>query len=386
MKQAILLLSNRTDYAVNQRYDKLVTDYGGQADVYLLFDATRGIDEIVYKNFERVFPFNVIRMIENGYTALKDGFLGNCHYPVLIFHQEHPEYDYCWIVEDDVVFSGDWSVLFDTFVNDPADLVATNVRRYEDEPTWFWWQSMKAGNSETLANDEMFACFIPIYRLSKKAINCLELEMQNGWRGHFEGVVPTVLMRHGLTIRDMNGKGYGTYNRDGLSLYSHDTHTYIPLSVRQMSPNMIYHPIKEKIGKKTYKSYCLLSVVGEHSRHKEWMIDDNTRDYDIHLVVYDMSFGKHYDDADFVYVKRGRKVELIKDYLESHEYLLKQYDYFFIIDERCGMDVEQINNLFDEMTKENSEFSFVGMTMPCLRQDIMLRVLKENPETSILFF
>lgn len=99
-----------------------------------------------------------------------------------------------------------------------------------------------------------------------------------------------------------------------------------------------------------------------------------------------MSFGKHYDDADFVYGKTGRKIELIKDYFDNHKYLLNQYDYFFIINEMYGMDVSQINELFEEMAQENCEFSFVGMTMPCFRQDAMIQVLEDDPETSILFF
>ena len=99
-----------------------------------------------------------------------------------------------------------------------------------------------------------------------------------------------------------------------------------------------------------------------------------------------MSFGKHYDDADFVYGKAGRKIELIKDYFDNHKYLLNQYDYFFIIDEMCRMNVEQINELFIEMAQDNYEFSLLGMTMPCLRQDAMMQAIESDPERSIMFF
>ncbi|MBO4846770.1 MAG: hypothetical protein J5525_10725 [Lachnospiraceae bacterium] len=386
MKQAILLLSNRTDYSVRDRYDKLIKDYGHKAEIYLLFDATKGYNKQELVNFEHVYPFNVNTMIDDGYTALKEGFLGNCHYPVLAFHKEYPEYDYLWIVEDDVFFSGDWSVLFDTFTDDPADLIATKIRCYEEEPTWYWWKSMRAGMDETISKNIMYACFIPIYRLSAKAIDCLYTEVRNGWRGHFEGVVPTVLIKNGLTLRDMNGKGFGLNERVNLHFYSDSTHNWSPLYVQSFEKNMIYHPIKQKVSKITYQHYCLLSVVGEHSRHIEWITGNVRRNYDVHLIVNDMSFGKHYDDADFVYGKTGRKVELIKDYFNNHNYLLKEYDYFFLIDEMCGMNVNQINELFKDMAQDDCEFSIVGMTMPCLRQDTMIQVLEGNPETSILFF
>ena len=386
MKQAILLLSNKTDYSVRDRYDKLIKDYGYKTDVYLLFDVTKGYNKHELENFEHVYPFNVNTMIDDGYTALKDGFLGNCHYPILMFHKEYPEYDYCWIIEDDVVFFGNWGVLFEAFNDDSADLVATKIRSYEDEPAWCWWHSMKAGEGMALTKEKMYASFIPIYRLSAKAIDCLDTEVRKGWRGHFEGVVPTVLIKNGLTLRDMNGKGFGLNERVNLHFYSDCTHNWSPLYVQSFEKNLIYHPIKEKVSKRTYQRYCLLSVVGEHSRHIEWITGNVRRNYDVHLIVYDMSFGKHYDDADFVYGKTGRKIELIKDYFDNHKYLLNQYDYFFIIDEMCGMNVSQINDLFEDMTQDNCEFSLVGMIMPCLRQDAMIQALEGNPETSILFF
>ena len=46
----------------------------------------------------------------------------------------------------------------------------------------------------------------------------------------------------------------------------------------------------------------------------------------------------------------------------------------------------QINDLFDELDKEKSEFSLVGMEMPCFRKDLMKQLLKNNPENSALYF
>lgn len=376
MKQAILLLTNRTDYAVRDRYMKLESEYWQKADVFLLFDNSASIDNRELECFGRVYTFSVSELISEGYTALKDGFLGNCHYPLLKFHKDFPEYDYCWLIEDDVVFSGDWSVFFDVFADDTSDLLTTKVRRHEDDPSWCWWNGVKAPEGTTLSADELYASFNPIYRLSAKAIECLDEEMRKGWLGHFEAIVPTVLARRGLMIHDMSGEVF----------FAEDTHTWTPLRIQPTKPNMIYHPIKEKISKSTYRKNCLLSIVGEHSCHKAWISGDVERNYDIHLVVYDLSFGKHYNDADFAYGKAGRRAELIKDYFDNHEYLLNQYDYFFIIDEMSAMTAGQINDLFDEMDKERSEFSLVGMTMPCFRLDLMKLLLSDNPENSVVYF
>lgn len=386
MRQAVMLLTNRTDYAVRERYHKLVNDYGRKADVFLLFDRSASMycDEL--SGFERVYTFSVQGLLDDGYSALESGFLGNCHYPLLKFHKDYPEYDYCWVVEDDVLFSGDWSLLFDTFSDDPADLVAAYIRKYEDEPNWCWWSSVRVPEGVALSRDDLYASFNPVNRLSAKALECLEKEMRNGWRGHFEAVVPTVIAKHGMVLRDFGGTGRFVRNGDVGRFYMEKTHTWLPLSVQMMKPNMIYHPVKEKICGKSYRSNCLISIVGERSLHKLWMASGMERNYDVHLIVCDKSFGQHCEGADFVYGKMGGKIELLKDYFDNHKNYLEKYDYFFLMDEKSRMTVEQINSLFEKMREESSEFSLVGMTMPCFGRDMMKQLMDENPGSSLICF
>ncbi len=386
MKQSVMLLTNRTDYAVRERYHKLVNDYGRRADVFLLFDKSVSMycDEL--SGFDRVYTFSVQELLDDGYSALKIGFLGNCHYPLLKFHKDYPEYDYCWVVEDDVLFSGDWNVLFDTFSDDPADLVAAYIRKYEDEPNWYWWSSVRTPDGVALSHDDLYASFNPVYRLSAKALKCLETEMRNGWRGHFEAVVPTVIAKHGMSMRDLGGTGRFVRNGDEYRFYMGKTHTWLPLSVQTMKPNMIYHPVKEKIGGKSYRRNCLISIVGERSCHKLWMTNGTERNYDVHLIVYDSSFGQHCEGVDFVYGKMGEKVELLKDYFDNHKDYLEQYDYFFLMDEKSRMTVSQINSLFEKMREELSEFSLVGITMPCFSQHMIKQLMNDDLKSSIIYF
>ena len=110
------------------------------------------------------------------------------------------------------------------------------------------------------------------------------------------------------------------------------------------------------------------------------------RNYDVHLIVCDKSFGLHYEGADFVYGKMGGKVELLKDYFDSHKDYLEQYDYFLLIDETSRMTVRQINALFEKMREESSEFSLVGITMPCFSQEMMKQLMTDDSEDSIIFF
>jgi hypothetical protein len=386
MEQAILLLTNKTDFVVRDRYDKLVREYGDKADVFLLFDNSISVDSRELKGFKRIYTFSIQELVNEGYCALEGGFLGNCHYPILRFHRDYPVYDFCWLVEDDVVFSGDWSTLFDAYANDNADLITSKIRNYSDNPNWYWWKSVNTPKEETLSENELYASFNPIFRLSSKALECLEIEMRKGWYGHYEALVPTIITKYALKMRDMGGKGKFVKDEDENRFYTEDTHTWTPLRVQIIMPNMIYHPIKEKISRKEYRKNCLLSVVGEHSNHKVWITGDADRNFDVHLIVYDFSFKTHYEGGDFIYGKTGQKTELIRDYFNHHEYLLNQYDYFFVIDEISSMTAMQINSLFEEMAKDSSEFSLVGMTMPCFRKELMKQLLSDNPDKTIVYF
>lgn len=386
MKTAVLLLSNRTDCAVLERYEKLAADCAGKYDVYLLFDATKDYDVQGLSRFARVYPFDIKELVSRGYKVLKSGFLGNCHCPVLAFHSDHPEYGRCWVLEDDAVFSGDWTVLFDTFADDGADLVATKVRRYYDEVSWPWWPTLKNPLRKELPKRKRYAAFIPVYRLSSGAMDCLEKMMRRGWRGFFEGLIPTCLMRKGLTLRDINGKGFGLEDRGPFDFYSEDTHTWTPLRIHSYCPDKIYHPIKEKIARTVYRRFCLIAEAEENSRGMPWMDGGSERNYDIHLLVRDMSFGRHYDEADFAYGKAGSRWDVTKDYFDNHPYLAGQYDYFLFIDYSCRLSFGQVNDLFDKMVASGSEISVAGGALLCLSKKMMLRSLSDDSGTSLLFF
>jgi hypothetical protein len=55
---------------------------------------------------------------------------------LLAFRKIKPEYDYYWIVEYDVEFSGHWSELFNAFADNTSDLLCSRVHRHETSPTW----------------------------------------------------------------------------------------------------------------------------------------------------------------------------------------------------------------------------------------------------------
>lgn len=68
------------------------------------------------------FSFTNSILHELGYSPIEERLLpGSNHFPLLKFYREHPDYDYYWMVEDDVRFSGDWN-----------DVISTSMCKFTD--------------------------------------------------------------------------------------------------------------------------------------------------------------------------------------------------------------------------------------------------------------
>jgi len=167
------------------------------------------------------------------------------------------------------------------------------------------------------------------------------------------------------------------------------------------NPDCIYHPIKEEkaIDLDTLKKNCVISAVGQSSLHREWIKE--TTDFDLHIIIYDNSFNKFYNDTDFISYQKGYKFQLVYDYLIKHPYYLEKYEYFFIPDDDILIDAANISKIFQSMQEQKLEIAqpalsdsyytyehtikqkdvmlrytnFVEMMTPCLSRNALKKVL-----------
>ena len=299
-------------------------------------------------------------------------------------------------------FNGNWDSFFDLFNACSFDFISAYLKIYQEEPEWPWWKSLYTGN-ECLDNNDKVHSFNPIYRLSARALSYIHEALSNGWSGHHEVLIPTLLSLRGCSMADMGGDGYyvikGLHNK----LYDKSTFSHLPLKPQEKRAGMLYHPIKEKYMPTTYKlkKDCVISAVGYKSLHKGWSKGKESALFDLHLIVYDQSFNVFYDDADFVSYRRGYKLKLVFDYLQHHPEYLEHYEYFFIPDDDIQTDASQISRLFELMKEHhleiaqpslsNSYFShphtlrdrycllrytnFVEMMLPCFSRKALKKVL-----------
>ena len=173
-KQAILYLSHVVNKTQWRSYKHLECECSHLADVYYVLNLN---SESVPPDLKDTFPVTPAKRAALGHPS-RAGNVGwwmdtspnhtrdiqsAIDRALLVFRQAKPDYDYNWIVEYDVEFSGRWSELFDAFADNTSDLLCSNLHRYETNPTWDWWRSIQWPDN---AKPELVRGFFPFARLS----------------------------------------------------------------------------------------------------------------------------------------------------------------------------------------------------------------------------
>lgn len=401
MKQAVLYLTTKSNEWTLSSFHVLEQSQQGKADVYFAYHQQGDVLPVSLQNIENLFVFTSDVLNELGYTPIEKGKLvpGSNHFPLLKFFKENQCYDYYWLVEDDVRFSGDWKDFFDSFASSTSDFLSSVIETKAENPNWYWWTSLKAGN-EVIAEEKLLKSFNPIYRLSNQALACIDAHLRIGWMGHYEVLLPTLLYNKGFLLEDFGGEGTFVRPENNAKFYD-DTSMRIAPVLPDDRKNYLFHPVKEEKVRLdgSYKKNAVFVPVGKDSLHRQLLKGD--ADFDLHLLIYDGSYNKFCNDSDFVACDAGYKMDMIYRYLHRHPELFEKYEYFFLLDDDIVISTEDVNRLFSMMreyqlkiaqpslvmsyyTYKHTAFhpfyilrytNFVEMMMPCFSRDALKAVL-----------
>ena len=192
-----------------------------------------------------------------GWPASRIYAEGHVDLPVLHFYRQHPDFDYYWIIEYDMRFSGSWSVFFREFEGDATDFLTTSVRSAASYPDWGLWKTLQRPPSDARpmpSGEDRIGCFMPIYRASRRAMERMDQAYREGWTGHCEVAWPTILHAAGFSVGDIGGDGeFVRSSRRGL-FYNNTPHSptmapgtlvFRPLRyVPGLRRNLLWHPVK----------------------------------------------------------------------------------------------------------------------------------------------
>lgn len=401
MKQAVLYLTTKSNEWTLSAFHALEQSLQGMADVYFAYHQQGDVLPVSLQNVENQFVFTSDVLKELGYTPMERGKLvpGSNHFPLLKFYKENQGYDYYWLVEDDVRFSGEWKDFFGSFASCTSDFLSSVIETKAENPTWCWWTCLKTGN-EVIAEEKLLKSFNPIYRLSSQALVCIDAHLRIGWMGHYEVLLPTLLYNKGFLLEDFGGEGTFVRPENNAKFYD-DTSMRIAPVLPDDRKNYLFHPVKEEKVRLdgSYKKNAVFVPVGKDSLHRQLLKGD--ADFDLHLLIYDGSYNKFCNDSDFVACDAGYKMDMIYRYLHRHPELFEKYEYFFLLDDDILISTEDVNRLFSMMreyqlkiaqpslvmsyyTYKHTAFhpfyilrytNFVEMMMPCFSSDALKAVL-----------
>jgi len=141
-----------------------------------------------------------------GFEMMQDRIVpGHLAFLTILFARSNPEFTHYWTIEQDVRYTGDWRSFFTSANKSTSDLLTTHIRKYGEEPDWWWWNTLKPRKS--IPREEYLRSYNPIYRLSRRAVDCLDDALQRGCQGHSEVIVPSILYHAELQVEDIGGTG-----------------------------------------------------------------------------------------------------------------------------------------------------------------------------------
>ena len=163
MKQVIIFLTTKSNEWTLRAFRALEQSMQMEADVYFAYHQQGEVLPVSLREIKNLFVFTSDILYGLDYTPIEEGKLvpGSNHFPLLKFFREHTGYDYYWLVEDDVRFSGDWKCFFDGFAFNTADFLSSVIETKAENPNWYWWPYLKTG-METISEEKLLKSFNPI--------------------------------------------------------------------------------------------------------------------------------------------------------------------------------------------------------------------------------
>lgn len=270
-KNIILFQAHELSEETVKAFQSLKNAVSAKHEVVLLLD-TKNITIVPDELKNEIFSFSSLDFKNWGLLTWGKSMLpGHCHFPILRYHMFNQNYDYLWLIEYDVRFTGDWNLFLDSYENDNADLLCCHLKLRSEEPNWYWWKSFDYRSNSSLMDGctelpieaasnqgiKHLRCFLVVSRFSKAAISDLIKTHSGKWLAHQEFIVPTSLFFNGFKVRDFNGRSFNcepitrkrkfyssSSDLEGSMVYWGSVRFRPSFKTSGYKKNFLYHPVK----------------------------------------------------------------------------------------------------------------------------------------------
>jgi hypothetical protein len=255
------IVTHKFDRAVYRHIERVRKQLGRDYPFIVYYDATSVPDLESLTLDYPLIPFD-FEKIRAKFPHLTGSTIvpGNTYAVYIDLLPAFPHTKYFWFVEYDVRFSGNWRTLVDICGRSDADMLGCYLRTREEIPDWDWWPSLW-NKRNPQAQILGIRAFLWASRFSRRALSLLSQRcIEDGWTGHVEVLVPSLLHDAGMVIEEIGGRGPFTpevrqglfYSSEyGISLPSRNgdfglgSNRYAPpLLFCGIRRDRLYHPVK----------------------------------------------------------------------------------------------------------------------------------------------
>ncbi len=189
---------------VKERYERLRAELPeNKYDVILLLNMEKHPGDFDIP----MAVYGVEQLNELDYNPIFETVLpGSCHFPMMAFYKDNPEYHNYWFVEYDVEYTGSWQTLMQDCDENllDYDFLSCHVEKYDEgkNKNWPWWYR---SNDVGVRLEDCVKGFNPICRYSDKALAYIDFYQKKGYSVHSEVLITTCLYHGGFKIGDFGG-------------------------------------------------------------------------------------------------------------------------------------------------------------------------------------
>jgi hypothetical protein len=152
----------------------------------------------------RLLPHRFAEMQRRG-LWYNTGFPDLAYMPALLSKRLR-EFEYIWLLENDVDYAGNWRDFFCRTMGSCADLLGTCIYARQPDDDWCHWSWFQTPPEISFYHHTR--SFNPIVRFSRRMLSLYVSSMQDDrWQGHTEALYATIARHHGFTISDLGGTG-----------------------------------------------------------------------------------------------------------------------------------------------------------------------------------
>lgn len=248
MSNAILFTTHFIDDIVIDHLN-IIKEQIKDADIYVLFNDTE--NKCTLEN-ENIYYFNSDVVAKHGFVmhyyypyfpknVNKEFYKNNFEYGLFCFYKDHPNYNNYWVIEYDVIYTGNWNDLILKYERN--DFVSSNILTYNQCKTWHMWENDQLTHYQTIIPKVKIKSFNPIFKISRKALKDLILLNHKGNYGFYEIYFPSVLNQLGYSLKQFD-ELIGNDQDNPYSSMSYKENDDNNIFLNGDFKNLLIHPVK----------------------------------------------------------------------------------------------------------------------------------------------